>query len=123
MHIIEIIKVHKKKSVLLLLIGDIAFFTLISPIKLPLALVAVSFLLVLLSLYVVFCFSYNILFSLGYIQGRHRWLREAITLFIFLLLIMQSVGQLSGRDVLSLIAIAAVAYFYYSYTGTQKQSN
>lgn len=122
MHIVEIIKANKKKSTLLLLIVDIIFFSLISPSKLSWVVMAASYMLVLLTLYVASCFSYKILLSLGYIQGRRTWLREGVTLFIFLLLMMQSVGQLSGRDVLSLIAIASVAYFYYSYIGANKQA-
>lgn len=88
----------------------------------PIVLMVFAFMLVLGTCY-LFCYSvFYLLKRLGYIANGKAWLRISFTLFIFILLIMQSIGQLSIRDVIALILIGVVGYFYYSYIGVKKQS-
>lgn len=88
-----------------------------------LIMMAIAFILALINIYLVVNALYFILDAAGYIKKRHRRLVEGSTLFFFVLLIMQAAGQLTFRDVLSLIALAFMAYFYFGYFSDRKSTD
>jgi len=47
---------------------------------------------------------------------------EAITGFIFVLLIMQALGQLSIKDILALIPLTLISYWYTTFVAKQNVS-
>lgn len=59
--------------------------------------------------------------SRPYIAVRSRRLRMSFTLGAFpvLLLVLQSLGQLTVRDTLAILALSAIAYFYISRFGVR----
>lgn len=117
------IKDHKKFASLVLLLSDILFFILTSPDNSSLFVMVIAFSLVFGSLYVGCRLVFSILRSLGYLKVIRKWVREALTVLIFIFIIMQSVGQLSIVDALALIPVSIVGYFYYSFISGQKQSD
>lgn len=121
--LISLIKEHKKLSASVLLFADIIFFTLTNPNNSSPFVMAFGFLLVLGSIYALSRAVFNILRFLGYVKETRKWVKEAITGLIFLLIIMQSVGQLSMMDALALIPVSIVGYFYYSFISEQKHSD
>ncbi len=74
-----------------------------------------AFLLVLGTVYMFVRVIFTLLRLLGYIDGKQRnWTSLILAALIFILVLMQAVGQLSIRDILVLIPAVALAYFYYS---------
>lgn len=73
-----------------------------------------AFLLVLSTLYVFTRAVFVVLSFLGYVDVKRHWVPVVVTLFVFLLIAMQSLGQLSIRDILVLLPATGLAYFYYS---------
>ena len=83
----------------------------------------IAYFLSLLSIYITVALIYKLLDKAGYIKREHRWLTEGATTFLFILLIMQSAGQLTMRDILALIPLAWLAYFYFGYTSNTNKSD
>jgi len=119
---IKTIKNHKRLAVLFLLIADSLFFSLTNPSHLAFYLVFTALILVLCSVYAVCLISFRLLKSLGIVQSHRRWMLEAITGFIFVLLIMQALGQLSIKDILALIPLTLISYWYTTFVAKQNVS-
>jgi hypothetical protein len=96
----------------------ILFLTLTNPKRLPSVVLVVSFMLIFLALY------YSVMAILDLSRDRDRQtivglqvLRPRIVAcliagFPILLLVLQSIGQLTARDVITAGAILVIAYFY-----------
>jgi hypothetical protein len=93
----------------------LAFTSLLRPDKLPVVLLIVPFVLLFAALYS----SWNLLFALkdrfysktGVVAPRKR-LGIAICTCAVLLLVLQSLGQLTFKDVVTLSAIVVLGYMY-----------
>lgn len=101
-----------------LLVVDGLLFGLTDPVKLP---------------SIVIVFAFGLLFATGYqvlrllLTGLHGWLplgegrikriAAIVSGLMTILLVMQSIGQLTIRDMTALVPLLAVLYFYFSYNG------
>lgn len=113
------VKKHTKRKLLrlgALFVFDGLFFSLINPVKAYAVVIIVGFVLLVITLYVLIDFvlavSERIIpFSL-YTKRR---MALATTLVLSLLLALQSIGQLTTKDVLAVIPLAIVLSVYFSY--------
>jgi len=103
-------------SLVLLAAADGLFFGATNPYQLPSICIIVGFILIALSIYAA---ARLLLYVVGkYWQvpaARLRRLSVAAGVLGGLLLAMQSIGQLTPKDVIALVPIMALAYFYFSY--------
>lgn len=104
--------------------ADILFFSLVNPSHGSSLLVIVGCLLLIITIYLGLRL---ILDLLGVVvvpmrQPVKQRIAGIITFLVSFILIMQSIGQLSMHDVLAVVPLVIVVYFYLSYT-TKKQSH
>lgn len=95
--------------------GLLAFMTLFRPNSLPVVLLIVPFVLVYAALYSSWRLFGGIrarYFILNSTQSPHNRLGMAISGSLVLLLILQSLGQLTLRDVVTVVAIISLGYLY-----------
>lgn len=91
------------------------FLGLFRPQNLPVVVLIVPFMLLFAALYTAWdlAVALRIRFLLHAESGNmHRQLGFAICMSAVLLLILQSLGQLSTRDVVTLVAIVSLGYVY-----------
>jgi hypothetical protein len=116
------LKTHKKSLTVLLFLSDCLFFGLTNPAHLSLALMVAGFILVMLDIYVLLLSTRLLLTGLGYLKTPKKWVIEVMAVAIFVLVVLQSLGQLSIKDFLALIPLTALSYFYYSFTSGRGQT-
>lgn len=91
-----------------------AYMACLQPGKLPVVLLVVPFLLLFMALYsswkvgLALCIWYKT----GVSQPGQRRLGAVISGGVVILLILQSLGQLTIRDVVTLVAIGTIGYLY-----------
>jgi hypothetical protein len=105
----------KYRYYILLVIIDILFFGLFSPRESSFVIMP-AFILVLLTTYaltVLVSKYFARIFPIK--EGARKRFVLITTCFLGLLIALQSVGQLTFRDLLTLIPLIAVLYFYLSY--------
>ena len=113
MKLINTLQNHRYLGLSVLLLANGILFVFTDPVSgLGLGLLT-AYLLVGLDVYVVLRSVAWLLNLSGFVLLQRRWLIEAGTVFIFLLLTMQSLGQLSLKDVLVLWLFAIVGYGYF----------
>jgi hypothetical protein len=108
---------------LILFVVDCLFFSMTNPNKVPSLVLIVGFSLVALSLNGVLRFIVIVAAIYGLPVGRHS---QRIALFISIAmataLALQSVGELTLRDVIVLSLLSVVSYLYISYGRVQRQN-
>ena len=102
-------------------IVDSLFFGLTDPARAPSALFIVAFLLIALSLYVLYR---GVLDLIDIYTGKrhHHRIAASLTAVTASLLALQSIGQLSARDLAVAVPLIAISYFYFSYNKRQSNS-
>ena len=118
-------KKHVKRKLIqlaLLFAADALFFGLINPVKAYAIVLVIGFILLVLTLYV----AIDLLLALGeriipFSLHTRRKIALALTLVLGLLIAMQSIGQLTPKDVLAVIPLVLVLSFYFSYV-TRRQA-
>jgi hypothetical protein len=98
-----------------LLVLDILFFTTTNTNKDPSWVIIVGFVLVLLSAYIFFYYLLSFLRLYGLPIGRKRRLATYLTFVVGIIVALQSVGELTPKDVLVLVPIALIGYIYTGY--------
>lgn len=99
-----------------LVVLDGLFFSLIDPRRAPALVIIVGFALVVATWYVLI----DLLLGLAERvvtfspRARRRW-QDSLTMLGGLLLAMQSIGQLTAKDLLAIVPLVAVLAFYLSY--------
>jgi hypothetical protein len=109
---------HYKKigRLLAVLVIDGLFFSLINPQKTHSVIIIVGFGLLVLTVYLGIDLLLGLLQRvMSFSAATRRRLQDASTMLIALLLAMQSIGQLTIRDLLALIPLVLVLAFYLSY--------
>jgi hypothetical protein len=107
---------------LVLLFGvDVLFFSLVNPVKAYAIVIIVGFALLVMTLYVLIDF----LLALGeriipFSLSTKRRIAQASTLVLGLLIAMQSIGQLTIKDILAVIPLIIVLSIYFSYMFRQQ---
>jgi hypothetical protein len=98
---------------------------LVQPSKLPIIILVVPFVLLYFALYNTWL---AVALVWGWASGnrgepaRRKQLAAAVSSYLVLLAIMSSLGQLKGRDVLTLGLIFGIAYFYLVRWRSKKQT-
>lgn len=107
---------HKKWPLAVLAAVDLAVFGLTSPGNVPSTVLFLGFLLLIANFYVLLLAVLKLVAWYGVSPGAHRkrFIRVAAGVFAGLAA-LQSVGELSSRDVLVLLPLAFLAYMYLSY--------
>jgi hypothetical protein len=117
-----LIKNKKKTLLFLLLIVDACIFTLVNPHQAPSLVIEGAYLLVVITFYLLLA---QFLKLVGKLIGLPLYTQKKLTLIATVcaavLIGMQSIGQLALRDLLAIIPLVIVLYFYLSYYGNQKR--
>jgi hypothetical protein len=110
------LKIRPTLTVFLLLVADGLFFTLTNPNSVPSGVLIVGFVLLAISLYVVLRLSLTAMAFYGLPLNQHSK-RIALVLGLSgsLGIALQSLGELTARDILVLSLLSAIAYVYMSY--------
>ena len=95
---------------------DIVFFSLTDPLRVPSALIIIGWLLLAVTLYAGSRWLIRALSAYG-LPVHARPSRSALILsgIVSGLLALQSIGQLTTRDIVVLTPLTVVAYLYFSY--------
>jgi hypothetical protein len=110
------LKIRPTIAVFMLLVADGLFFSLTNPNAVPSGVLIVGFILVALSLYVLLRLILTALDFYGLPVNQHSK-RIALVLGLSgsLAIALQSLGELTARDILVLSLLSAIAYVYVSY--------
>lgn len=109
---------HKRKLIrtLALFIADALFFSFVNPANAYAIIIIIGFLLLIVTIYSIVDF----LLALGeriipFSLNTKKRIAVAVTLVSGLLIAMQSIGQLTYKDILAVIPLVLVLSFYFSY--------
>lgn len=107
-----------------LLVTDAAFFGFTNPNKLPTGLLIVGFILLGFTLYLALRSVIAGLALYGIRTGSHnRRLAVMISLAIIIMVALQSIGELTLRDVVVLLLLNVIIYGYISYGQTKTKNS
>lgn len=110
----RLIASHKKILALIIVILDLFYFTHTDPETSIFVVALFGYVLSLLSIYIVCSSALKLLMALGIVESAHQWITEVVSLLLFVLLVMESVGQLTLTDVIVFMFISVIGYFYYT---------
>lgn len=106
-----------------LAVTDLLFFSFVSPLRGGSFLIIIGCALILLSTYwLAYSVARLTVWFAPNISLRSRPFAVSVMLFVMFVLLMQSIGQLSGRDVLAAAPLACILYGYISYAGKRRLS-
>lgn len=106
-----------------LLMVDAIFFSVINPTKAYALVVIVGFGLLVLTIYAIIDLLLMLLTRVVPLSDLlHKRILTAGTMLLGLLIAMQSIGQLTVRDMFALIPLVLVLAFYLSYQTKHKRS-
>lgn len=111
---IDRIRKYKKTLSLAVLVGDALFLLFSNPASIAPELMILAFVLVYATIYMVCHFIATFLIWMGAISSIRRWALIAISGAAFILVMLQTFGQLSLRDIAVLVPLLIVAYFYFT---------
>ncbi|MHB1864991.1 MAG: hypothetical protein ACYCPS_02400 [Candidatus Saccharimonadales bacterium] len=112
------IRIIKKKifwQAIILLVIDSLFFGLTDPNTVNSVFLLISFVLFGASLYVLIQIILVYLIKLGFKFKNRKKIAVFAAVLVSLLLALQSVGQLTGRDVLIFIPLTVLLFIYIAY--------
>ncbi len=112
--------VRKISLIIMLILSDALFFLLNDPYKLPATLMLLGFVLCGLSVYLLCKIGARVIKAIGFIKEERHLVIVATSALVTMVLILQALGQLSFRDIVALLALTAVAYFYFTRVSPQK---
>jgi hypothetical protein len=99
-----------------LFVLDTLFFSLVNPTKTYAVVIIVGFLLLTITIYVLIDFILAVSERIiPFSAHAKRRMALALTLVLSLLLALQSIGQLTTKDVLAIVPLAIVLSVYFSY--------
>lgn len=101
---------------------DLLFFSLTDPLQVPSVLLIVAFLLFAVTFYLVTRQLFRLAHAYGVPVGaKATRLAGIITGVIGVLVALQSMGQLSARDIWVLVPLALLTYLYVSYGQSNRE--
>lgn len=113
------LKPHAKRKLIelaALFIIDGVFFSLVNPVQAYAVVIVVGFLLLVVTLYVLIDFLLAVSERIiPFSPHTKRRMALATTLVLSLLIAMQSIGQLTVKDVLAVVPLIVVLSVYFSY--------
>ena len=113
------LKPHAKRKLIrlgALFVVDALFFSLVNPVQAHAVVTIVGFVLLVLTLYVLIDFLLAVSERIiPFSAHAKRRMALATTLVAALLIAMQSIGQLTVKDILAVIPLIVVLSIYFSY--------
>jgi hypothetical protein len=113
------IKSHRTRKLIrlvILFIGDSLFFSLINPTNVYSVVLIIGFILLALTIYAMIDFLLQLADRIvPFRQYTKKRVALAVTLVLSLLIAMQSIGQLTSKDILATVPLVIVLSFYFSY--------
>lgn len=118
-----LVKNNHIRLILLMLAVNIGFFGFTNPESIPSFGLVAGFLLFTATLYVFVqgVFKLGEWYGIAYSERRKRFAR-IVTGVIAGAVALQSIGQLSSRDLMLIVPFAVVVYFYLSYGGRKSNA-
>lgn len=113
MQIIKTASTHKVLHLAALLIADFLFFLLSDPGHLSFIFMIIGWLLVAITVYVGCIYGARLSLKAGLIKSQKRINLVLLSSVIYLVLVLQAVGQLSLRDIAALLPLAIIGYLYF----------
>ena len=117
-------KSHRKRKLLTLgalFVADGLFFSLVNPNNVYAAVIILGFLLLALTIYALLDFLLALAERIvPFSPITKKRIALATTMVVSLLLAMQSIGQLTPKDILAVIPLVIVLSFYFSYLTAKK---
>ncbi len=108
----QVFKTKRFWQVLIIIAIDALFFGLVNPNKVNSLFLIAGFILFGITLYIILQIFLGFLIKLGFKIKHRRKLAGFIVSLSCLLLALQSIGQLSIRDVLIILPLAVLLYIY-----------
>lgn len=105
---------------LTIIILDIGFFTKTNANKAPAIVLMLGFVLVYLSIYMLVYVVLSFLKLYAVPIKRKRRLTWYITSVISLFIALESIGELSAKDIIVVLPLAVLAYLYINYAASAK---
>lgn len=102
-------------EILIILVIDGFFFGLTNPNKINSVFLIAGFILLGLTLYLLVQIIMSYLIKLGFKFKNRREIAIFSSVLVVILLALQSIGQLSGRDVLIIIPAIILLFIYLTY--------
>lgn len=99
--------------------ADALFFGLTDPARAPSVLFIVAFLLMVVSLYYLVRGFMALMAWYGVRATRSKRVALTVAAVVGGLMALQSINQLTTRDMVVVVPLVMVAYFYFSYNGRQ----
>ena len=113
-------KLVRFRAVILLIGIDGFFFGALNPNSSSSFIIITGCIVLAASLYVLSSAAISLLASVGIVRrASAKRLSVSLALFLAFIVLMQSIGQLSLRDVFALVPFACVLYFYSAYISTR----
>ena len=115
--IYRLIRSRKLKLILLVFGIDLLFFGFVNPVSGHSYVAIVGSLLLAISIYIMLrliVMLFSVFFPIS--QRSQNRLGVFLSLVAVFLLLMQSVGQLSARDVLAVVPLMLISYLYIGYS-------
>ena len=112
------IKIHNKLltwQILAIIIIDGLFFGYVNPNKVNSLFLIVGFVLIAITLYLLMKLFLIFFVKLGFKVRNRRKIALFVSLLLSLLLSLQSIGQLTIRDVVIIVPISTLLYIYAAY--------
>lgn len=112
------------KKLAAIILADVLFFSMIDPRRGNMLILIVACLLAYISVYAI-CrlgmWLFVKIFPISVVAQKRAAL--TVTIGITFLLFMQSLGQLSSRDIFAVAPLMLVAYFYMAYASSTRNKN
>lgn len=112
------IKIHKHRltwQIIAILIIDGFFFGFVNPNKVNSLYLIVGFILVGITIYIFLQLLMTFFIKIGIRIKNRRKIAVFVSILLSLLLSLQSIGQLTVRDVIIIVPIAVLLYIYTAY--------
>ncbi len=114
---LTLVQHHKQLSIAIgLILLNMMLFGATNPLSSSVAVIIFGFLLMALDIACIIYIALRLLAGVfPYVRSRFRRLNAILAGFGVVLLALSSIGQLTWRDVLAVVAVALVVYFYSMY--------
>lgn len=120
---IKHIRTRPVQSALVLIVLDIILFGSLNTSRVAQVMLVAGFVLLVANLYMLVYGVTSLIRLYGIPIKRRRRLSIYISLFLGIIIALQSIGELSPRDMLVAVPLALLGYAYISYVGVNNKTN
>ena len=120
MQIIKTASTQKVLQIAALLLADCAFFVFSYPSHLSLILMILGWVLIGITVYMACLYGARLFLRAGLIKNQKRITLVLLSSVIYLVLVLQAVGQLSLRDIAALLPLMIIGYLYFKRVKSEK---